>query len=132
MKEFELQKKFNWEVLSEPIAENTGGGSSIPVVVSYVSETSITPNFSTDVVSVSAQSTALTIEAPTGTPVPCKSLMLRIKDNGTSRVLTFNSIYRVIDAPLPGATVAGKFVYIGLLYNEIDNKWDVLGVSQQY
>jgi hypothetical protein len=54
-----------------------------------------------------------------------------ITDNGTSRGLTWNAIYRVIGTTLPTATVPNKTVYIGCIYNSSAVKWDVVAVATQ-
>lgn len=69
------------------------------------------------------------IAAPTGSPTNGQKLLLRFKDNGTARTLTWNAIYRAIGVTLPTSTVAGKTMYIGMVYNSTDTKWDVIAVS---
>ncbi|MCK9320103.1 hypothetical protein, partial [Methanoculleus sp.] len=59
------------------------------------------------------------------------SLLIRIKDNGTARALSWNAIYRVIGTTLPTTTVANKTIYIGCKYNSGASKWDVLAVGQE-
>jgi hypothetical protein len=56
-------------------------------------------------------------------------LRLRFKDNGVSRTLTWNAIYRAIGVTLPAATTAGKWMYIDMVYNSADTKWDVTDVK---
>ena len=80
---------------------------------------------------ISALATNATIGAPSGTPTNGNRLMIRIKDNGTSRTLTWNSIYRVVGAVLPTSTTISKTVYIGCVYNSTDSKWDVVVVNQE-
>jgi hypothetical protein len=73
----------------------------------------------------------LTVNAPTGTPLDGDRLMFRIKDNGTSRAITWNAIYRIVGTVLPTATVANKTSYVGCIYNAADTKWDVVAVSRE-
>lgn len=80
---------------------------------------------------ITALAANATIPAPSGTPTNGNRLMIRIKDNGTSRTLTWNSIYRGIGAILPTATTAGKTTYIGIVYNAADDKWDCVVVNQE-
>jgi hypothetical protein len=83
---------------------------------------------------VIALATPATIAAPSGTPVDGQKLLIRIKDDGTARALTWNSIYRPIGTSLPATTVAGKVTYIGCIYNSGDTfniKWDVVAVTTQ-
>lgn len=84
-----------------------------------------------DVFIITALAVNAVIAAPTGTPVEGQALMIRIKDNGTGRTLGFNAIYRAIGVTLPTTTVATKTLYLGMIYNAVAAKWDVLGVAQE-
>lgn len=65
--------------------------------------------------------------APSGTPEDGDRLVIRIKDDGTARALSWNAIYRAgSDVGLPTATTAGKTLYLGFLYNAADSKWDLV------
>lgn len=70
----------------------------------------------------------ITIGAPSGTPTDGQKLILRVKDNGTSRAISWNSVYRAFGTiALPLATTAGKTHYFGCEWNAADSRWDVLG-----
>ena len=84
-----------------------------------------------DVVIATALSQATTIAAPTGSPVQGEKLVIRLKDNGTARALTWNAIYRAVGVTLPTTTVLGKIVYCGFIYNSTDTKWDCVAVAQE-
>jgi hypothetical protein len=84
-----------------------------------------------DGVRISALAAALSIANPTGTPMAMHRYTIRIKDNGTARALTWGTSYRGIGFTLPSSTVASKLLYIGMLYNEVDAKWDVISVAQE-
>lgn len=84
-----------------------------------------------DMAIATALSQATTIAAPTGSPVQGENLVIRLKDNGTPRALTWNAIYRVVGQTLPTTTVTSKTVYVGCKYNSTDTKWDVLAVAQE-
>jgi hypothetical protein len=87
-----------------------------------------------DQYNVTALAQAATIAAPSGTPTNGQRLVLRIKDNGTGRVLTWTTssgAYRAIGTTLPITTIANKTVYVGCIYNEADTFWDVVAVAQQ-
>lgn len=75
---------------------------------------------------VTALAAGATISAPSGTPTNGNRLIIRIKDNGTARALTWNSIYRSGGVILPTTTVINKTMYIGLVYNSADSKWDCI------
>jgi hypothetical protein len=86
---------------------------------------------SQDMFTVTALAQAATFGAPTGTPTDGQKLIIRIKDNGTARALSWNAIYRVIGVTLPITTVISKTAYIGLIYNNADSKWDCVAVGQE-
>lgn len=91
-----------------------------------------TPNADTDdVYTVTALAAGATFGAPTGTPTNGQSLIVRIKDNGTARTLSWNVIYRAIGTALPMTTVISKTLYLGFLYNTADTRWDCVVVSQE-
>lgn len=100
----------------------TYGTYVIPTVVSTASASTITPSLSTMLVTALAAN--LTINAPSGSPVNGQKLLIRIKDNGTARTLTWNAIFRAGDIPLPTTTVISKTLYVGFIYNAEDTKWD--------
>jgi hypothetical protein len=80
---------------------------------------------------ITAQAAALTIAAPTGTPIQGQRLILRIKDNGTARAITWNAIFRAIGTTLPTTTTINKTTYVGCIYNSTDTKWDVVVVNTE-
>jgi hypothetical protein len=99
------------------------------------SNSTITPTAgSSDTYEVTALAAAATIAAPSGTPVANQRLLLRIKDNGTARALTWTTsagAYRAIGVTLPTTTVASKVLYVGCVYNSQDSYWDVIALAQQ-
>ena len=114
-------------------SSNTYGSGGVSSA-SIASASTITPTVSVTQYNVTALAVAATIAAPTGTPVDGQKLMLRIKDNGTARALTWTTTsgaYRAIGSTLPTTTTAGKLMYIGCVYNAIDTFWDVVGVTTQ-
>jgi hypothetical protein len=82
-------------------------------------------------VRVTALSSAMLIAAPTGVPSSISNIIIRIKDDGTSRALTYNAIYRAIGVTLPSATVAGKVLYLTFKNNSTDSKWDCIDVKAE-
>ncbi len=112
---------------------NTGALTGIrvnPRTNTTASSSSITINSdTTDVYAVTALAANLTVNAPSGTPVNGQRLLLRLKDNGTSRTLTFDSAFRGSgDLPLPTATTISKTQYDLFLWNSTDSKWDLLAI----
>ena len=102
-----------------------------PRVQSVTSSATVTPTSTNDIVTITAQAVALTLANPTGTFAEGQALMIRIKDNGTARAITFGSNYRAIGVTLPTTTIANKILYLGIIYDSIDAKWDVLGINLQ-
>ena len=80
---------------------------------------------------VTAQAVNFTFSTVGGTLTEGRKLTYRIKDNGTARTLTWNAIYRAIGVTLPTTTVANKTLYVGVIYNATDTKWDVVAISQE-
>ncbi|MBA7548483.1 hypothetical protein ES705_40943 [subsurface metagenome] len=79
-----------------------------------VSSATPTPNIdTTDIFTVTALAEDAVFGAPTGTPINCQPLLIRIKDNGTARALDYNVIYRAGDIALPTTTIIGKTMYLG-------------------
>jgi len=106
-------------------------GYITPTVQTVTSSATVTPTSTNDLVTITAQATGLTLANPTGTFVEGQSLMIRIKDNGTARAITFGADYRAIGITLPTTTVISKTMYLGIIYNSTDAKWDILGLNQQ-
>lgn len=86
---------------------------------------------SNDLYAVTALAAAAELQAPSGTPVNGQGILIRIKDDGTPRALTYNAIYRAIGVTLPTTTAASKTIYLGCVYNSADSKWDVVGVAEE-
>ena len=60
-------------------------------VQSITSSATVTPNCdSYDMVKVTAQAAGLTLANPTGTPTEGQMMVIRIKDDGTARSITFD------------------------------------------
>ena len=102
-------------------------GNKHPTVSTSASG-NITPNTeSSDLVERSAQAAALTINAPSTTGIDGQLFLFRIKDNGTSRAITWNAIYRAQAAlALPTATTVSKWLYVTFRYHAADAKWDLM------
>lgn len=71
---------------------------------------------------------------PSGNPSDGQKLMIRVKDNGTPRYVGWDTTlggFRTIGTILPSATVGGKTLYVGSIYNAADGYWDVVAVAQE-
>lgn len=84
----------------------------------------------TDQYQLTAMANATTIST-TGTPTAGQKLIIRLKDNGTARALTWDAVFRAIGVTLPTTTVISKTHYIGCIYNATDTKWDAVAVVQE-
>jgi hypothetical protein len=103
-----------------------------PRVTSTTTASSLIPSVATaDIYAYTALASALTINAPTGTPVDGDKLMFRLLDNGTARALTWDATYTVIGVTLPTTTTASKTTYVGCIYNANNTRWDVIAVTTQ-
>lgn len=102
-----------------------------PRVQSVTSSATVTPTFSDDMVKITAQAAALNLANPSGTAVPGFGFVIRIKDNGTARAITYGTQYRAIGVTLPTTTVISKTLYLACIWNSDDTTVDVLAVAQQ-
>lgn len=104
----------------------------VPTVQETASTASFTINANNETMGILTGMTQnVNVEAPTGTPVQGQKLMLRFKDDGTTRNFTWNIIWRAIGVTLPTATTANKTLYVGAVYNSTDSKWDVIAVKEE-
>jgi len=94
-----------------------------------------TPNAdTTDLYYLSALSDGATFGAPTGAPTEGQKLIVRILDAGVAKNLAWNAGaggYIARGIALPTTTVISKYLYVGLIYNAIANKWDCIATSQE-
>lgn len=103
-----------------------------PREVTVASSATPTPDSDiTDIFTVTALLEAAAFAIPTGTPTQGQRLVLRIKDDGTARALTYDAIYRVFHVSLPTTTTISQLLYIFLIYDSTQAKWDVVDVFQQ-
>lgn len=111
------------------VAGDLGNGNAR--VQTVTSSATVTPTATNDLVTITAQAVGLTLANPTGAFSEGKSLMIRIKDNGTAQTIAFGTNYRAIGITLPTTTVISKTMYLGIIYNSRDGKWDVLGLNKE-
>lgn len=109
--------------------------TTTPLVVSaasYTTDTGTSLNMDNlDQFIITAQAGALLFNAPGGTLVQGRSLVIRIKDNATARALTWNAVFRAMGTALPSTTVLSKTLYLGFFYNSTDTKWDLVASAQE-
>lgn len=102
-----------------------------PAIQSVANGATVTPTFANDMVIITAQNTNFTLANPTGTAQDGAGIVIRIKDNGTARTIAYGSQYRGVGLTLPATTVINKTLYLGMIYNSADTKWDVVSVAQE-
>lgn len=97
---------------------------------------SATPSINTDttdiftITALAAAITSMTTNL-SGTPVNGQKLIIRIKDDGTARAITWGASFVARGATLPTTTVISKYLYIGFIYNSTASIWDCVAVNQE-
>lgn len=86
-----------------------------------------------DLVSCESCASALTINAPTGTPVEGQELLIKFLDNGSTHAITWNAIFQgSVATALPtqtnGSTTAS--LYCRFAYDSGVTKWRLLTVTK--
>ena len=100
-----------------------------PRVGTITSAATPTININTlDMFTITALATNITSMSTNlnGTPTEGQKFIIRIKDNGTPRSITWGSSYASRGATLPTTTVAAKTTYVGLIYNDAESTWDCI------
>lgn len=114
-----------WQVLATRADRrvNTVASSATPTVNTDI----------TDVFTITALATAITSMTAnlSGTPRPCQSLIYRILDNGVAHGITWGASFASRGATLPITTLAGKYLTVGLMWNEVASVWDCSAVAQE-
>lgn len=103
-------------------------------VQSVTDAATVTPDAdANDCVDITAIAQAFTIANPTGTPTNFQKLIIRIKDNGTARAITFGTAYVAGGVALPTTTVISKILTLGFIYNTANslNKWQLVASAQE-
>ena len=122
----------NLTVIGNTSGTNTGDQTFFnPRVQTVSSSATVTATNTNDIVTITAQAVGLTLANPTGTFVEGQSLIIRIKDNGTARAITYGANFRAIGVTAPTTTTANKTTYIGCIYNSTDTKFDIVGVCTE-
>lgn len=118
-------------VVTETATQTLTNKRLTPRVVSLASGATLTPPGDTcDTYDVTALVVGAVIAAPSGTPTNSQKILIRIY-SAAVQALSWNAIYQPIGVTLPTTTAAGKWTYIGIVYNTTATKWDVIAVGQQ-
>jgi hypothetical protein len=117
-------------VLSAKVQTLTGKRITQRVVTTTDDSTAVIDVDVTDVYELTAVANATTFST-TGTPTDGQKILLRFKDAGVAKGLTWDAIFVIIGVVLPTTTVAGKWHYVLIQYNTAAVKWHAVAVSVQ-
>lgn len=111
-----------------PSQQSTKAYKDTVRVTSAASTSSLTPTITTDHQEnhLTALAANLNVNAPTGTIVNGRTLLVRINDNGTARTITWDAIFQDAAGERPNTTVVGETTYVLFKYNSAATKWDCL------
>lgn len=86
-----------------------------------------------DVVDITAQAAAIASMTTnlSGTPTNFQSLIIRIKDDGTARAITWGTSFEARGTALPTTTVLSKVLTVGFIYDTTTSKWGCVAVAQE-
>lgn len=113
------------------VESSAASAARTPNVQAVTSSATVTPTFVNDLVKVTAQAAALALVNPSGTAIDGWGIVIRIKDDGTARAISYDTQYRAVGVTLPSTTVIGKTLYLAGIWNVEDTKLDIVAVGQQ-
>jgi hypothetical protein len=121
------------------VTDDSGDDASVVTIalqgvrsIAVASTATLTPDLDNyDSFAVTAQAAGLTIANPTGTLQDMRQFVIRIKDNGTPRVISYGTKYRVMEITLPVTTVISKYLFLQCVVNAVDDKIDVVAVVNE-
>ena len=99
------------------------------VVTTASDTTAVIDATATDVYQLTAMAGDTTFSF-TGTPVDGQTILIRFKDNGTTRGLTWTG-FTAIGVTLPTTTTVSKWHYVGVQYNLAATQWHVIAVTEE-
>jgi len=105
-----------------------------PRVTTEVSSATPTINVdNTDLHSITALAAAITSFTTnlSGTPVNGQKLMIRIKDDGTARAITWGTSFEAKGMDLPTTTTISKVLTVGFIWDSVASKWGCVAVSEE-
>lgn len=97
---------------------------------------SATPTINTDNVdahSITAQGADITSMTTnlSGTPTNFQKLLIRFKDDGTARAITWGASFEAKGVALPTTTVISKVLTVGFIYDTVTSKWGCVASAQE-
>lgn len=97
---------------------------------------SATPTINTDnvdahsITALAADITSMTTNL-SGTPTNFQKLIIRIKDDGTARAITWGASFEAKGVALPTTTVLSKVLTVGFIYDTVTSKWGCVASAQE-
>ena len=124
-----------WVVVPTVSSTNTLTNKGITPRVWTVAS-SATPTINTDNVdaySITALATAITSMTTnlSWTPTDFQKLLIRIKDNGTARAITWGASFEAKGVALPTTTVISKVLTVWFVYDTVSAKWGCIASAQE-
>lgn len=81
--------------------------------------------------SITALAEAITSFTVYGAPYNFQKLIIRIKDNGTARAITWGTSFEAKGVALPTTTVISKVLTVGFIYDTVTSKWGCVASAQE-
>ncbi len=110
------------------VAANTTAAAK-RVITTTDDATAVIDVTATDVYQLSAVDNATTVTL-SGTAVDGQQILVRIKDAGVAKALTWTG-FTAIGVTLPTTTTASKWTYVGCTYNAAATAWHVIAVTTE-
>ena len=103
----------------------------VTTIVSNATPTINTDNC--DAVTITALATAIASMTTnlSGTPNNFDKLIIRIKDDGTARAITWGASFVAKGTSLPTTTVISKLLTVGFIYDTVSATWGCVASSQE-
>lgn len=115
-----------------PLARQSLQATPVPQVYSVASASTINIDAGLyDTVDVTALATGAAFAAPTGVINNAQKLVVRLKDNGVSRALSWDPVFASGGPALPTATTSGKRTHLGFIYNSGTSEWFLVASATQ-
>lgn len=130
-------KKITWANVMTAILAYTGTFTNKRITPRITSITSsATPTINTDncdAVTITALAAAITSMTTnlSGTPVNFQKLIIRFKDDGTARAITWGTSFEAKGMVLPTTTVISKVLTVGFIYDTVTSKWGCVASAQE-
>lgn len=83
-----------------------------------------------DLTAIAAAITSMTTNL-SGTPTNGQKLIIRFKDNGTARAITWGASFEAVGAALPTTTVISKRLTVGFIWDATTSKWGCVASVQE-